>query len=527
MDLTLANGYAVVGDVAKAENRYKAALAAQGDDPSVRRTVIQFYLATAQNMKDHQKAKAYETNAEEELKHFLEPSSKAAPADRQWARRTLAGLLAVQGNRQKFDEALALIEENLRDSKNAVDDLRAKALLLATRPIYRRQAIRLLKEIGQKSQLIAGDRYLLFGLYEVDDNWLEAKETMLALLTSPEGANPFYLAEYIRRLLQRGELAEAAGRFANLEKVEPQSLRTKELKARLLRAQGRHAEAVKIVQEFAKGKEGNLSLAALVLDEFSQDRNGREIYAPAAEALYQQYLKESPSPLRFLAAAGFQGRQGHLDEALSLCEEASQNKVKAPMVAVANTMVAVLRANFPRSPHFQKVEKWFDAQHPQGSAEAEGLLLSRAELCDLQGQYQEAIADYVEVLHKRDDNILALNNLAYLLAMTDSKGKDALDLVNRAIQLGGASAEVLDTQAMVYLKLNRADEAVQDMQAALAQGGTAIRYFHQALALEQAGRKEDAVKALEQARDKGLDVKQLHPLERPLYATARIPLPKK
>ena len=86
---------------------------------------------------------------------------------------------------------------------------------------------------------------------------------------------------------------------------------------------------------------------------------------------------------------------------------------------------------------------------------------------------------------------------------------------------------MLDTRAMVYLKLNRADEAVQDMQAALAQGGTAIRYFHQALALEQAGRKEDAVKALEQARDKGLDVKQLHPLERPLYATARIPLPKK
>ena len=49
---------------------------------------------------------------------------------------------------------------------------------------------------------------------------------------------------------------------------------------------------------------------------------------------------------------------------------------------------------------------------------------------------------------------MALNNLAWLLALQHKNGTEALKFINRAIDLAGPVAELFDTRAIVHLALN-------------------------------------------------------------------------
>ena len=88
-------------------------------------------------------------------------------------------------------------------------------------------------------------------------------------------------------------------------------------------------------------------------------------------------------------------------------------------------------------------------------------------------------------------------------------------MVSRGIALVGPSPELLDTRGVIYLKLGKNDEAIKDFQACIEQTPSAPRYFHLALAEHQANQREAALEAWQKA--KGLDVKQLHPLEHADY----------
>src|SRR5262249_27217073 len=73
------------------------------------------------------------------------------------------------------------------------------------------------------------------------------------------------------------------------------------------------------------------------------------------------------------------------------------------------------------------------------------------------------------------------------------------------------------TRASVYLALNRGADAVQDLQTALAETQSALRYFHLALAHRAARQRQEAKEAMDVARALGLDPSALHPLERSAY----------
>jgi len=64
----------------------------------------------------------------------------------------------------------------------------------------------------------------------------------------------------------------------------------------------------------------------------------------------------------------------------------------------------------------------------------------------LRDNLEEAVAAYQEVLKLRADDVLALNNLAWLLAVRDGRGEEALSLIERAIEVAGPDGGLLDTQ---------------------------------------------------------------------------------
>jgi tetratricopeptide (TPR) repeat protein len=167
------------------------------------------------------------------------------------------------------------------------------------------------------------------------------------------------------------------------------------------------------------------------------------------------------------------------------------------------------------------------------------LLHHQAALCSLRGEYDQAIALYNRVLDlkpNKDVAGLTMNNLAFLLAANKGKFADALARIENAKQLVGPLPELLDTEALVRLKLAEKNPAMarESVKTAIdlledveVQAPSAVIYFHLAHArfalatLEgQDGKKAAAETALvharsawEEAQRQNLTRGELHPLE--------------
>src|SRR5262249_10566803 len=98
-------------------------------------------------------------------------------------------------------------------------------------------------------------------------------------------------------------------------------------------------------------------------------------------------------------------------------------------------------------------------------------------------------------------------------------------LINRAIDLAGPRAELLDTRASVYMALNRGEPAVKDLEAALAEGPVATRYFHLAQAQRLTNNAKQAAESLKKATSAGLTAaEQLPPAERAAFVKLKAEL---
>src|SRR5262249_986233 len=128
--------------------------------------------------------------------------------------------------------------------------------------------------------------------------------------------------------------------------------------------------------------------------------------------------------------------------------------------------------------------------------------------------YTEAINLYRKVLAQEPRHILALNNLANLLALTGANVDEALSLIDAAIDESGPNAELLDSRALINLKKNKPDLAILDLLQANAQAPSPGKYFHLAQAQLLAKDMPAARDAFDRAKKDGLKAADLHSLER-------------
>jgi tetratricopeptide (TPR) repeat protein len=149
-------------------------------------------------------------------------------------------------------------------------------------------------------------------------------------------------------------------------------------------------------------------------------------------------------------------------------------------------------------------------QQPKSSLLRVGL----ANLRERQKQFNEAKKLYDEDIKQGGGDVVSLNNLAWLMILTDAKaGITALDLINRATARKGPLPELLDTRGVIYLKTGDSHRAISDLQKAAAGAPTAAKYFHLAQAYLEAKDKPAAKQNLKKALEAGLTPESLHPLE--------------
>lgn len=341
---------------------------------------------------------------------------------------------------------------------------------------------------------------------------------MVRLLGSPGGKDPAYEAFYARRLLQHDNVAAAQAQLAKLEKTFPDSSVTREIKARVLDAQGRYPEVLAVVRDYTQGKGADLVKAAQLLDVLAssnpqREQPGKKLYLEAAEKLYRKHAAESNLPDRYLPLASFLGRKNAVKEALSCCGKAREHK--AAPEAIAQVLTGILRDTHPGAEYCHSAEGLLKEMLRE-NAESIPLLIYLADVYDLEGRYSEAESAYRRALMKDANNAMLLNNLAWLLAFQKpSAQQEALTLVNKAIELVGPSPVLLDTRGVIYLMMDNSEEALKDVKMASTQAPSANYSFHLARALAAASKLRDARQAMEEANKRGFDLKSVHPLEKP------------
>jgi tetratricopeptide (TPR) repeat protein/Tfp pilus assembly protein PilF len=504
--LALASCYEALGQTVNAQQQYEAALAARPDDIVVLQNAGEFFSRTP----------GRGAEAEACLRKLLTSSNNRSDAVRARARRNLALVIAAPGNYVRNQEARALLQQNLQENPDSPDDRCAQAEVFArSGPPFRQEAIKLLEGLAKVREASPDERFLLAQLYEAVGRASEAA-SLMSSLSEAAGAKPAHVAHQVALLLRgsdlgRGEkslaksdLDRAKKSLDKLAAIEPQSLRTAELKACLLHASGDTRAAVQLLSELGRSKTENIPAVAAVLEGLAQ--------AASAEKLYREYAAKSQDPERVLPLAASLGRQGRVDDALALCEQAWQT---CTAEAVLATALPILRTGLAKDLQFAAVEKHLHAALVKGSSP--GLLWSTAELQEIQGHYTEAIAAYRAVLANDPQTVPALNNLGWLLALHARQADEARELLDRAIQVAGSDPHLLDTRGVVQLALWEPQAALQDLKEASQQMPIPQVYFHLAQACLAKRDEAGAREAFRQAQKLGLSVAKLHPLERNAY----------
>jgi tetratricopeptide (TPR) repeat protein len=291
-------------------------------------------------------------------------------------------------------------------------------------------------------------------------------------------------------------LAHAQSVLADSQRVKDQKL--KEAEQAIREFVGKHPQEKEMAQEVAAG------LYELIGDW------------KRAEELYRG-LATSRKPERLALLARFLGKRLQTDEALNLCEELGSKL--SPERAGALALDVLNSAKSPTPAQCQRVLTWVKAAQEK-KPDSVILFFYLAGITGLQGDYPASERYYRELLQRDPKNAVALNNLAWQMALCKANLSEALDMVNKAIELSGPAAELLDTRSVIQLMLNQPDKALEDSRKAIRDSPTGNLYFHLAqaeyLSNQGASSRERAKEKLRLAINKHAKT-TLHPLELKAY----------
>ncbi|QDT71194.1 tetratricopeptide repeat protein [Lacipirellula limnantheis] len=499
----------------EAEDIYLLAYAGRDDDPNVARRLAEFYLQWASaNEANRGKAAVYLNKL---LKASYEGKLKEGDPSGPWARRQAAKMLAATGELKDLVRAEKLLSAAF-DGKGATpEDYDQLVDLLSLRgdPASRQRAVDTLRKVKQLRGGLTPEREIQLGhlLFELGD-WEAARQQMLdAIGKFPNDAR--LQTAYASMLIGRKEFEEAALRITRLAGNPELAGSVNELRLRLASARGDKDEVRNMLKamtpNLTKLNEEQLKYVRALAQ--TADGAGDHEYALT---LLQEYARRAPDAA--IELARMQSLYGNVDEGLASLRAAAPQSLDDSM----RIAVEVLRARRDEDP--AKLDAAVEQIVRSGlrdDPESARRLVLEAEMLEVQEKFDESIAAYQKLLARDDVPVLvratALNNLAFILALKSTTPEQlqlALKSANEAIELLGPISDVLDTRALVYLKLQQYDQAAADMKEAVKMNPTASKYYHLAAALLGAGDEAGAVAAWKQAEAESIGPEAVSKLER-------------
>ena len=88
--------------------------------------------------------------------------------------------------------------------------------------------------------------------------------------------------------------------------------------------------------------------------------------------------------------------------------------------------------------------------------------LSLAVLLQMTERYDEAEKQYQKVIELQPDNVIAMNNLAWIRCEEQGRFEEALALVETGLKLQPAYADLIDTRGVTYYRMGKFEKAIKD-----------------------------------------------------------------
>ncbi|MHC4643192.1 MAG: tetratricopeptide repeat protein, partial [Planctomycetota bacterium] len=145
-------------------------------------------------------------------------------------------------------------------------------------------------------------------------------------------------------------------------------------------------------------------------------------------------------------------------------------------------------------------------------------LNSFALLLQVTGRNDQAAELYKKTLEIQPDNVIVMNNLAWILCEEQGKFQQALELAQRGLKITPNYMDLIDTCGTAYYRLGQCGKAVQCFTKCLKLfpdrlPAAAAAYFRLARALDCLGQKEEAVENLKKALELNVETGGLSPEE--------------
>ncbi len=494
-----------VGDTPAAVAEYTAAMTAAPTDRDAPALLLAVYRRTGN-------AAAAES--------LLSRVAASGDADlRRWAKRQqAAALLAGSDAIKSVPKAVKLLDENIADG-DRIEDKRARAFALCANPLQRKAGLDELKKTREREPLSADDAFKLAGVLIEGAQFADAEKELTAATAGGLLADPAHLVLLAQVQTVRNDPIAANRTVTRLKTVAPKRADVILAEARLL-AKTDPAKAAELVLAIP-------TTETAARKPLQQARRLEAVGCVAAvdKAMDEFFRGSAPLADRVTAAAEFFTRTGRGDKALSVVQGATTDKAFPPEVA-GRLMVGAVRARpAATAPDADKkawgdwvaeVKKFVDGREvatPTGE-----WALWQAELADVAGDWRTAIRLYDTARDRFATNPLgravAQNNWVLLRVFDNREGTaELLRSINEVIADVGPQPFALDTRGVVRMFLNKAADALPDLEAAAGAAASASNLFHLAQCYDKLGRKGDAKDALDRAKLMGLTRESLHPLE--------------
>jgi cellulose synthase operon protein C len=433
----------------------------------------------------------------------------ATASDKAVARQRLALAFAADPDYATSRTAIELLggDALAPSSAETPGQRRSRAVILALQKerASKLEAIRLLEENHEGRT--PNEKFLLAQLYNAVGNKKQVRVVMKGLLESDKNRLPLYLTFFAAWLIREGDFQDAEEWVKHLIKKDPESLPTAELKARLAAAKKDLAGARAALLSKADAPGAPIGLIARVCEELS-------LY-PEAERLLKKFVEQNQEkePRVVLALAAYYGRRGQTADALRICEE---SWTRLPVPAVGEVAIRVLyNASAPSAGDMTKVSGWLqEASGKSQGKEQAALIQQLASVRNLQGDYVDSASMYRKALEANPRDVLAMNNLAYLLSAREKQHDEALKLIDQAKRIIGEHTSLLGTEAMIWLNKSEPEKAFKLLEVVIAEAPSGTVYFQLAQVELAAKHEFEAKIAWRRALELGLHVGDLHPLER-------------
>ena len=385
----------------------------------------------------------------------LERWSRLAPNDAR-VRRLLVTTKAKTGQDDQLSEALKLLPATDHADISA-DDLRLRGQLLVQRG--RQQdiltAVKIFEQlVNHHGFAIAEDRLMLAKLLVKIGKSQAARREYLQLASSP-AAKAHHIAAYVDFLL-RSELPEDAKLWIEkLRHLDPAGLRLAGLQAQSASAGDHRVDAVALSRAasdammMVKDLDHRADICRLTGDLFN-----RLHLHDDAEQWHRHFVKLNPEQFGPLALT--LARNQKTSEAIALC---SKHAMDDSTSSAATLLTSVLIIGKPAKSDFDAAMSIVEAaqtRHPQDVK----LLMAVGNVHIVRGNANEAVDIYRNVIELSPQNALALNNLAMLLTDVGQDHAEGLKHIDRAIEIAGRQAELLDTRGMLLLATSMPAQAV-------------------------------------------------------------------